>query len=168
MPSAHGKSGRPDLSPVALRLLALTVGVFFLGMGLNKIAWVVDSDLLARRFATWLPTAAPYARWYLETVAIPAAPVFARLVPLAELSVATALIAGLRINLVSAIALVMVLNFHVATSAFSSWAFLRDGTGPPLLGALMALALAGRRLPFCVSTRRTVRTSAYQTQKAAS
>jgi uncharacterized membrane protein YphA (DoxX/SURF4 family) len=168
MASARGKSGRPDLSPVALRLLALMVGVFFLGMGLNKIAWLADSDLLARRFTMWLPDAAPYARWYLETIAIPGAPVLARLVPVAELSVATALIVGFRINLVSAIALVMVLNFQLATSAFSSWAFLRDGTGPPVLGALLALALAGRRLPFSVTWPTTVKTPAYRAEKAVS
>jgi hypothetical protein len=79
---------------------------------------------------------------------------------MAELCAATALILGIRINLVSTIALVMVLNFQLATSAFSSWAFLRDGTGPPVLGALLALALAGRRLPFCVALPRTVKTPA--------
>jgi uncharacterized membrane protein YphA (DoxX/SURF4 family) len=168
MATARGKSGRPDLSSVALRLLAVMMGVFFLGMGLNKLAWLTNSDLLANRFVAWLPTAAPYARWYLENIAIPGAPVLARLVPVAELCVAAALILGVRIHVVSAIALVMVLNFQFATSAFSSWAFLRDGTGPPVLGALLALALAGRRLPFCVTWPRTVKTPAYQAQKAVS
>jgi uncharacterized membrane protein YphA (DoxX/SURF4 family) len=144
------------------------VGMFFLGMGSNKLAWLGDSDLLASRFVAWLPTAAPYARWYLENIAMPGAPIFARLVPVAELCAAAALILGVRINVVSAIALVMVLNFHLATSAFSSWAFLRDGTGPPVLGALLALALAGRRLPFCVTWPRTVKTAAYRAQKAVS
>lgn len=168
MASARGKSGHPDLSPVALRLLAITVGLFFLGMGMNKIPWLADSDLLASRLVAWLPTATPYARWYLETIAIPGASVFARLVPLAELSAAAALILGIRIDVVSALAFVMVLNFHLATGAFSSWAFLRDGTGPPVLGALLALALAGRRLPFCLMWAGTVKGSAYRTQKAVS
>jgi uncharacterized membrane protein YphA (DoxX/SURF4 family) len=153
MASARGTSERPDLSLIALRLLAFMIGVFFLGMGLNKLAWLTDTDLLSRRFVTWLPMAAPYARWYLEEIAIPGAPVFARVVPVAELCAATALILGIRIDVVSAIALVMVVNFHLATSAFSSWAFLRDGTGPPLLGALLALALAGRHLPYCIGVR---------------
>jgi uncharacterized membrane protein YphA (DoxX/SURF4 family) len=164
MASARGKSGRADLCPVALRLLAVMVGLFFLGMGMNKIAWLADGDLLTGRFIAWLPTAAPHARWYLETIAIPGAPVFARLVPLAELVTATALILGIRVHVVSAIALVMVLNFHLATSAFSSWAFLRDGTGPPVIGALFALALAGRGLPFSVTWRATaIKSPAYRT-----
>jgi hypothetical protein len=49
-------------------------------------------------------------------------------------------------------ALLMVLNFHFATSAFWSIDFLRDGTGFPLLGALLALAIAGKRLPFSASS----------------
>jgi uncharacterized membrane protein YphA (DoxX/SURF4 family) len=159
---------RVDLSPLALRVLSLLLGLFFLGMGLNKIEWIADSSLLTERFMRWLPTAAPYARWYLETIAIPGAPVFARLVPLGELSVAAAFILGFRINLVAGVAFVVVLNFHFATSAFSSWAFLRDGTGPPVLGALLALAMAGRRLPFCVRWPAAPRTSAYRTQKAVS
>lgn len=168
MASARGKSARPNLSPLALRILAITVGVFFLAMGLNKIAWLADADLLATRLAAWVPTAPPYARWYLETIAIPGAPVFARLVPLAELTAAAALILGIRIDVVSALAFVMVVNFHLATGAFSSWAFLRDGTGPPILGALLALALAGRHLPFCLAWPGTVKSSAYRTQKAVS
>jgi hypothetical protein len=31
----------------------------------------------------WLPNATPSVRWYLETVCIPGAPLFARLVPIA-------------------------------------------------------------------------------------
>ena len=166
MAGRRTRGERVDLSPLALRVLSLLLGLFFLGMGLNKIGWIADSDLLADRFARWLPTASPYVRWYLETIAVPGAPLWARLVPLGELSAATALILGVRINVVAAIAFVMVLNFHFATSAFSSWAFLRDGTGLPVLGALLALAMAGGRLPFCVRWPAAPRTSPYRTQKA--
>jgi hypothetical protein len=66
------------------------------------------------------------------------------------------------------VTLAMVFNFHFATSAFS-WEFLRDGTGPPVLGGLMALAIAGRQLPFCVTwpaaAQETIR---YSAAKAAS
>jgi hypothetical protein len=52
----------------------------------------------------------------------------------------------------AAAALALILNSHLAThlatSSFSSAAFLRDGTGPPMMAALLALALAGSRLPF--------------------
>jgi uncharacterized membrane protein YphA (DoxX/SURF4 family) len=133
-----------------LRLLALFLGLFFLGMGSNKLAWIADPDLLTQRFVRWLPTAAPYAQWYLQHIAIPGAPFFARLVPIGELVAGVALVLGFRTNVIAAIALIMVLNFHLATSAFSSWEFLRDGTGPPVIGALLALAVGGRGLPWSV------------------
>jgi uncharacterized membrane protein YphA (DoxX/SURF4 family) len=136
--------------PMPLRALSIALGIFFLAMCLNKIAWIGDSRVLTDRFDRWLPDAAPYAQWYLRDVVIPAGPVWARLVPLGEFCTAMALLLGIRVRLASLIAFLMVLNFHLATSAFSSWAFLRDGTGPPVLGALLALALAKEPLPFSV------------------
>jgi len=143
-------SDRSDLAPLALRVLALMLGVFFLAMGLNKVEWLTNSDLLAERFARWLLTAAPHARWYLENIAIPGAPLFARVVPLGELAAAGALILGANMRVVAPVTAAMVFNFHVATSALSSWEFFRDGTGLPVLGGLFALAIAGQRLPFCL------------------
>ena len=135
---------------VALRLLTLGLGVFFLAMSYNKRAWLGDPALLTDRFQRWLPTAAPYARYYLETVAIPGGPAFARVVPIAELLTAISMFTGRYTNVTAAAALFMVLNFHTATSSFSSIEFLRDGTGPPMIAALLALAIAGGRLPFSV------------------
>jgi uncharacterized membrane protein YphA (DoxX/SURF4 family) len=143
-----------DTARVALRLSAVATGVFFLAMGLNKLHWIAHPDLLSQRFEQWLPGAAPYARWYLQTIAIPAAPLLARVVPIAELCAALALITGMGTNVVAAAAFVMVVNFHIATSAISSSDFLRDGTGPPLLGILLALAIAGHQLPFSISALR--------------
>ena len=128
---------------LALRGLAICIGVFFVAMGISKLARITEPALLGERFGSWLPTAEPYARWYLETVAIPGVSLFARLVPLAEIGTGAALIVGIRVRLVAGAAMFMVLNFHAATGAFSSWSFLRDGTGLPVLGALLALTLAG-------------------------
>jgi hypothetical protein len=143
-----------NMTLVGLRVLTLGVGLFFLFMSLNKLAWLANPDLLADRFTRWLPTAAPYARMYLQTVAIPGAEVFARVVPIGEFLTAIAMHAGNRTNIVAAAALFMIINFHLATSSFSSVAFLRDGTGPPLFAALLALALTPRRLPASVGVRR--------------
>ncbi|MGB7218197.1 MAG: DoxX family membrane protein [Vicinamibacterales bacterium] len=139
---------------LALRVLSVGVAVFLFAMALNKVAWIGDPDQLAQRFQRWLPNAAPYARWYLQSIAIPGAPVFARLVPIGEFAVAVALLLGVRTNVAAMVSLFMVLNFHLATSAFSSWEFLRDASGPPVIGALLALAIAGRRLPFSLPVGR--------------
>ncbi len=135
---------------VALRLISVGVGLFFLAMSLNKVAWLADPALLSDRFQRWLPNAEPYAQVYLRTVAIPAAPLFARVVPLAEFLTALAMVTGVGTRMAAALALVMVLNFQVATSSFSSVEILRDGTGPLLWIVLLALATVRGRLPFSV------------------
>jgi hypothetical protein len=35
----------------------------------------------------------------------------------------------------------LMLNFHFGTSAFFAWEFLRDGTGPPVIAALIAMLI---------------------------
>ena len=129
------------------------VGVFFLFMGLNKLAWFADSDILTGKFQIFMKGGSTATRWYLETIAMPGAPLFARLVPLAELATAAALILGFWTRLAAALAVVMVLNFHVATGEIFTREFLLDGAGPPLIGALLALAIAGGRLPLSVGSR---------------
>ena len=143
----------PSTGALGLRILAMMIGVFLLGMCSSKIAWFTDSNILLGKFQNiFLPKAAtPMVRWYLETVCIPGAPLFARLVPLGELTAGLALITGFWTRMAAIVAFLKVLNFHFATSAFWSIDFLRDGTGLPLLGGLLALAITSARLPFSVS-----------------
>jgi uncharacterized membrane protein YphA (DoxX/SURF4 family) len=136
---------------LGLRVLAVTLGVFFVAMSVSKVGWLIDGSILLQRFQQWLPNATPAVRWYLETVCIPGAPIFARLVPIGEFCVGLALIACFWTRMAAIAAFLMVLNFHFATSAFWSPAFLRDGTGLPVLGGLLALAMSGSRLPFSAS-----------------
>jgi uncharacterized membrane protein YphA (DoxX/SURF4 family) len=137
---------------VGLRVLAVMLGIFFLGMSSSKIAWLTNSGILLQKFQMiFLPKAPPIVRWYLETVCIPGTPLFARLVPLGELAAGLALILGFWTRMAAIAGFLMVLNFHFATSAFWSIDFLRDGTGLPVLGGLLALAINRSRLPFSVS-----------------
>ena len=140
-----------DAATWGLRLMAVMVGVFFLSMGLNKLAWLTDSGILMQKLQIFLKGASPSTRWYIETVAMPGVPLFARIVPIAEISTAVALIVGFWTRLAAALALLMVLNFHVATGELFTKEFLLDGAGLPLLGALLALAIAGGMLPCSVS-----------------
>ncbi len=103
-----------------LRILAVMLGVFFVAMSFTKIAWLTDSGILLQRFQQWLPNATPSVRWYLETVCIPGAPLFARLVPIGEFCAGIALIVGFWTRMAAIAAFLMVLNFHFATSAFWS------------------------------------------------
>jgi len=141
----------PATGSIGVRLLAIAIGIFFLGMFSSKLAWFADSGILLQKLQNiFLPKAPPIVRWYLETVCIPGTPLFARLVPLGELSAGLALIFGFWPRMVATVAFLMVLNFHFATSAFWSIDFLRDAQGFPLLGGLLAIAISGKRLPFSV------------------
>ena len=136
---------------IGLRILAAMLGVFFIAMSLTKLAWFIDSGILVQKLQLFLQKAPPSVRWYLETVCIPGAPIFARLVPLCEFCIGVALIVGFWTRMAAIVAFLMVLNFHFATSAFWSVEFLHDGTGLPVLGGLLAIAISGARLPFSVS-----------------
>ena len=131
-----------------LRVLSLALGVFFLFMGLDKLAWLATPSLLADQLAEWQKTAPAPSRWYLETVAIPGAPVFARLVLLGELAVAVALLAGVYVRLAALTGFFMVVNFHFAMGVMLSFSYLWNGYGPPVLGGLLALAVGGADLPL--------------------
>jgi uncharacterized membrane protein YphA (DoxX/SURF4 family) len=153
----------------ALRVLAVVMGVFLIFMGLDKIDWLMDSGILTRRLQEWRGTARPLARWYLDTVALPGSPLFARVVPLAELAAGAALILGIQVRLAAALALLMVVNFHVAADVIFRYNYLMNGYGPPVLGGLLALAIGGMRLPFSVPSSPRLRARpARQTRRAAS
>ena len=151
MAQLKGQAGGGRGAAIGFRLLALLVGIYFVSNGVQKSAWFTDSSLLAERLNAWVQNAAPGVRWYIETVARPGVPLFARLLPLVELSTGAALILGFWTRLAAALAFLMVVNLHFARGSFYEWAFLIDGAGLPVLGSLLALALGGSRLPLSVS-----------------
>jgi uncharacterized membrane protein YphA (DoxX/SURF4 family) len=128
-----------------LAALRVLLGVFFLCEGLLKYAWFFKSEALAARLASWQHE---WSAWYLQHVAVPYAPVFARLVVLGELACGVALLLGIWTRAAAVIALVMVLNFHVASSAIFRPSFLTDGYGLPVIGGLLALGIGAGRLPW--------------------
>ena len=138
-------------SAVGLRALSVVMGVFLLFMGIDKLGWPTDAGVLTGRFQEWLETAPAASRWYLETLAVPGAPVFARLVPLAEMAAGAALVCGYRIRAAAALAFFMVLNFHFASDVLFHYSYLTNGYGLPVLGSLMALFIGGARLPLTIS-----------------
>lgn len=134
-----------------LRALALLLGVFMLFMGLSKFSWLTDTTVIASRFTEWRDAGPPAARWYLETLAIPGLPLFARVVPLAELATGLALILGFWTRLAAGLALFMILNFHFASDVLFHYAYLTNGFGLPVVSGLLALAIGAKKLPFSLS-----------------
>ena len=79
---------------VGLRILALVMGLFLCLMGVDKVAWITDSNILVSQLLQWRDSAFGSSLWYLETIALPGASVFARMVPVAEMCAGFALFVG--------------------------------------------------------------------------
>jgi len=147
----EGGRGTDSAAALALRVLAVLMGVFFFFEAMGKLAWIGDSAILAGRLQGYLENSNSLGRWYLETIAMPGVPAFARIVFLGELAAGLALLAGFWTRLAAALAFLMVMNFHVASGALFQYSFLTNGYGLPVLSGLLALAIGGRNLPFSVS-----------------
>lgn len=133
-----------------LTALRLCLGVFFVFEGIGKLGWYASSAVLTSRLTEWMASAGPFSRAYIETVCLPGVEVFARVVPTAELAAGAALILGGYTRLAAGLALLMVLNFHVASGVIFQYSYLTNGYGLPVLGGLLALALGGAALPLSV------------------
>ena len=136
---------------MALRVLSIMLGVFLLFMGIDKISWFLDGSILANRLQEWRGMARPLARWYIDTIALPGVPMFARIVPLAELAAGSALILGFWTRLAAVMALLMVINIHLAADVMLRFDYLINAYGLPVLGGLLALAIGAKKLPYSLS-----------------
>ena len=145
-----------DRQGTGLLLLRIFIGVFFLFAGLSKLRWFTDPSILAGQLAGWArnaPSDSISAR-YLAGVAIPYTAVFARIVPLGEISAGVAMLLGLWTPMFAFIAFFMALNFHIASGEIFRYSFLNNGFGPPVLGATLALIVGGAGLPWSVTGSR--------------
>ncbi len=133
---------------VGLRALSLFMGLFLILMAGQKVGWLLDSSALIAELEQWRGLTSGSSLRYLEAVCIPYAPIFARIVPLAEFAAGAALMVGFSVRLTAGLALLMVLNFHFASGIMFTWGYLWNGYGPPVIGSLLALTLGGRALPF--------------------
>ena len=141
-----------DRQGTGLAITRVCLGVFLLFQGLGKYQWFADTSLLAGRFQEWVDTVAPgsISRWYLDHLALPGIPIYARLVPLGEIVSGLALIVGFHTQIFAFLAFFMVLNFAVASGIIFSYSYLTNGYGLPVLGSTLGLAVGGRRLPWSV------------------
>ncbi len=148
-----------DRQATGLAILRICLGTFFIFEGLGKIRWFVDTSLLASQLTGWLQTVPPesFSHQYLERVAIPGVPYFARLVPLGEVASGLAMVAGFWTPLVALVAFVMALNFQFASGALFTYSFLTSGYGLPVLGSTLALAIGGVQLPWSMRSSKSPR-----------
>jgi uncharacterized membrane protein YphA (DoxX/SURF4 family) len=128
---------------VALLAVRIALGVFFIFEGWDKLPWMTDPGMLTTILKKWADAGVPSSRWYIETILIPGVPVFARLVFLGEVAAGLALLSGFWLRPTAILAFFMVLNIHFAHSSIFQYGFLSKGDGLPILGGLIALAIAG-------------------------
>ncbi len=138
-------------SAAGLRVLAVLLGVFIFSMGIDKRDWLMNSEILLGLLQEWSASAGVINHWYLETIAIPGASVFSRLVLFGELAAGLALICGFRVRLTATLTFLMVLNFHYASDVIFHYSYFINAYGFPVMGGLLALALGGRHLPLSLS-----------------
>ena len=141
-----------DRQGTGLAILRICVGIFFIFEGIGKIRWFTDTSLLASQLAGWAQ-AVPAGSWshmYLDRVAMPYASLFARLVPLGEMASGVAMVAGVWTPLFAFVAFFMALNFQFASGALFHYAALTNPYALPVLGATLALAVGGVRLPWSI------------------
>jgi len=148
-----------DRQGTGLALLRVCIGIFFIFEGIGKIRWFTDTSLLAAQLRGWAQ-AMPAASWshaYLERVAIPYSSIFARLVPLGEITSGVALVAGFWTPFFALVAFFMALNFQFGSGALFKYGFFTSGYGLPVLGSTLALAFGGVRLPWSIRGSRPPR-----------
>ncbi len=133
---------------LGLAVLRIALGVLFLFQGIGKLGWFASSTPLRQTLASWVDTAGPVGRAYIEAVCLPGVELFARLVPAGELATGVALILGIYTRPAAVLALLMLLNFHVAMGLIFKYAYLTNGYGPPVVGGLLALVIGGAALPL--------------------
>jgi uncharacterized membrane protein YphA (DoxX/SURF4 family) len=131
-----------------LTALRLFLGVFFLFQGISKIGWLTDPSPLTTQLTGFLESANQWNRAYIETVCLPGAAIFARLVLFGELATGVSFILGVYARYAAIAAVLMVLNFHFASGVIFEYRYLTNGYGLPVLGGLLALALGGAALPL--------------------
>lgn len=132
-------------------MLSVAMGIFLICMGYGKLGWAGDSSMLVDQLRDWWGPAPAVSKLYIDGFAMPLAPVFSRLVLLGELTTGLALVAGYRPRLAALAALFMVMNFHFAMGLLFTPAYLTNGYALPVAGALAALAVGPRSLPFSVT-----------------
>ena len=132
------------LSSFQIFVLRLAIGGLFLSLGIGKIheGWLTDPAPLEKSLNNFHQHAAGPQLTYLDSVAIPYAGIWSKLMAVGETAVAVSLLLGLLVRLSSLVAIIMVANLHAATGNLFSLNFFGSPWAAVLIAGLLVLFLA--------------------------
>lgn len=122
-----------------IAFLRIAIGIFFLAQGLNKLEWYSSSEFLRTNLDRYSQNAPLLTSWYQKHVAYPGIDLWSRMIPTGEMLIGAALIVGLLTQPTLVVAVVLVLNYHLANGNIFSTALFSNPYALVLLSCLVVL-----------------------------
>ncbi|MBM4165391.1 MAG: DoxX family protein [Ignavibacteria bacterium] len=122
-------------------IIRLTVGIFFLYVGVQKInsGWLTSNERLNKSLYDYNDNATGIQNTYLDKLAIPFSSIWAPLIALGETALGVSLLIGLFTRTSTLMGLLMILNFHFANGNLFSADFFESSGAIVLCGTLLYL-----------------------------
>ena len=132
------------VSNIQILLLRLTLGGLFLHLGIGKMStgWLLAADNLLNSLNNLHQTASGLQLTYIDSVAIPHAPLWSTLIALGETAVGVSLLLGLLVRFSSLVGIFMLLNFHSVTGSLYSLNFFGSSSAALIIVSFLVLFLA--------------------------
>ena len=117
----------------------IAIGLFFLAQGLNKLEWYSSSEFLRTSLDRYAVSPPALTSFYQTHVAYPGIEAWSRMIPTGEMLIGVALILGLLTQPTLIIAILLVLNLHLANGNLFSTQFISNPFALVLLSSLIVL-----------------------------
>jgi uncharacterized membrane protein YphA (DoxX/SURF4 family) len=132
------------LTNIQILILRLALAGVFLSLGLGKFheGWLTTPEHLASSLTSYQQHAGGAQLVYLESVAIPYAGIWSRLIVTGEFLLGVSLLLGLLVRGTAAVGIFMVLNFHAANGNLFSLNFFGSPWASLIVAGLLVLCLA--------------------------
>jgi uncharacterized membrane protein YphA (DoxX/SURF4 family) len=131
-----------------LAALRVCLGVFLLAESYFKLRWLLNAEALTTKANDWARNANHYNEWALHHLLLPYVSIWSRAIMLGEVCLGLGLLLGVFTRPLAIVAFLGSLAFCFLTGILFHVTFLIDGLGLPLVGATLALAIGGGRLPW--------------------
>ena len=131
-------------SNIQILIIRLALAGLFLSLGVDKIheGWLTNPEHLLGSLNNFHQRASGTHLYYLDTVAIPYADLWSKLIAIGETSLGVSLLLGLFARLSSLVGIFMVLNLHAATGNLYSLNFFGSPWAALLIASLLVTFLS--------------------------